>query len=402
MSNVLEDQRALEALVVNNPELEQLEALLDEFNIFEALGAVRAELRHSDFLAFLLDPHQNHGLGDAFTKAFLQNALVAVENAPISPIDLDIWGLDEVRALREWRAIDILLVDERNRLVVLIENKIDSAERSNQLQRYYHTVEQHFPDSRIVAFFLTPEGDEPSDERYIPISYKIVADVAQRMVERRASTLGPDIRTLLLHYVKMLRRYIVKESEIVELCQKIYRKHQRALDLIYEYRPDLQQDIRSLVEAVIQERSDLKLAHSTKTYIRFLPREWDVPGLKGGSEWVPQGHILLFEFVNGADSLKLKLTIGPGRPGFTRRLFELAQQKAGTPLTTFYKRPNSKWNSIYLRNILTRSDYSDAALDSLEPKIRKKWKEFLEQDLPAIQAVLRNQPWFGEMPTTGE
>ena len=65
---ISQDLEALEALVVDNPDLERLEALLDEFNIFEAIGAVRVELRHSDFLAFLLNPTQNHGLGDAFVK----------------------------------------------------------------------------------------------------------------------------------------------------------------------------------------------------------------------------------------------------------------------------------------------------------------------------------------------
>jgi hypothetical protein len=67
-----QDLEAPEALVVDNPELERLEALLDEFNIFEAIGAVRVELRHSDFLAFLLNPTQNHGLGDAFVKRLLE------------------------------------------------------------------------------------------------------------------------------------------------------------------------------------------------------------------------------------------------------------------------------------------------------------------------------------------
>ena len=34
--------------------LEKLEGMLSGFNIFEAIGAVNRELRHSDFLAFLL------------------------------------------------------------------------------------------------------------------------------------------------------------------------------------------------------------------------------------------------------------------------------------------------------------------------------------------------------------
>jgi hypothetical protein len=54
----IEDRQALEAFVVENDDLETLEGLLEQFNIFEALGVARQELRHSDFLAFLLDPRQ--------------------------------------------------------------------------------------------------------------------------------------------------------------------------------------------------------------------------------------------------------------------------------------------------------------------------------------------------------
>ena len=46
-----------------------LEALLDRFNLFEALGVARQELRHSDFLGFLLNPQQPHSLGDFFLEA---------------------------------------------------------------------------------------------------------------------------------------------------------------------------------------------------------------------------------------------------------------------------------------------------------------------------------------------
>jgi hypothetical protein len=39
------DRKALETLVVDNPELERLEVLLDQFNIFEVIGATWQELR---------------------------------------------------------------------------------------------------------------------------------------------------------------------------------------------------------------------------------------------------------------------------------------------------------------------------------------------------------------------
>jgi len=48
-------REALEDFLIENPDLERLEIMLGEFNLFEALGVVRQELRHSDFLGFLLD-----------------------------------------------------------------------------------------------------------------------------------------------------------------------------------------------------------------------------------------------------------------------------------------------------------------------------------------------------------
>jgi hypothetical protein len=53
---VTDQLAALTAFCVNNAELEQLEAMLAEFNVFEAAGLTSQEIRHSRFLSFLLDP----------------------------------------------------------------------------------------------------------------------------------------------------------------------------------------------------------------------------------------------------------------------------------------------------------------------------------------------------------
>jgi hypothetical protein len=78
---------ALQRLVVDNPELEHLEKMISGFNVFEAIGVVRQELKHSDFLAFLLEPRGSHGLGDAFAKRLLQAALPSPSAAvlPVTP-----------------------------------------------------------------------------------------------------------------------------------------------------------------------------------------------------------------------------------------------------------------------------------------------------------------------------
>lgn len=78
----LEERALLEAFVVDNPDLERLESLLAEFNIFEALWGkkVRGELRHSDFLAFLLNPTENHGLGDIFLRKLLNTVKINIDS----------------------------------------------------------------------------------------------------------------------------------------------------------------------------------------------------------------------------------------------------------------------------------------------------------------------------------
>ena len=49
----------------------------------------------------------------------------------------------------------------------------------------------------------------PSGEDDITVSYGSVCEVIEGLVERRASMLGPDVRTVMVHYTQMLRRYIV-------------------------------------------------------------------------------------------------------------------------------------------------------------------------------------------------
>jgi len=66
---------ALERFVVENEDLLALEERIGRFNIFDALGVVRAEIRHSNFLAWLLDPLESHGQGALFLKALLMDLL---------------------------------------------------------------------------------------------------------------------------------------------------------------------------------------------------------------------------------------------------------------------------------------------------------------------------------------
>jgi hypothetical protein len=395
MNNSDTDIKTLEALVINNPDLERLESLLGQFNLFEALGAVHVEVRHSDFLAFLLAPSESHGLGDFFVKRLLQSALSisAGQTLPITLIDLDTWDFDEMIVLREWQNIDLLLLDQRNQLAVIIENKIHSSEHSDQLGRYWRTIQQHYPDWRILGLFLSPEGDPPSDDNYNAIGYASVCEILENLIKTRSSALNSDVRVAIIHYTQMLRRHIMSESEIAELCQRIYRKHKRAIDMIYEYRPDQQGAIQEMLVRLVESEPNLILDHSSKSYVRFGLKEWDVPLLHQGEGWTNTGRMLLFQFNNFEDRLWLYLVIGPGPIDTRQKLHDVAHAHK-PPFKPAYRALNKKWNTIYQREILSPSTYHGTTAEEKEVEIQKKWAQFLAHDLPQIQSFLKSEAWI--------
>ena len=102
------------------------------------------EIRHSNFLSWLLDPKESHKLGDIFLKRFLREVFSSDKFGEIDQIDVEGMDLSKAEIQREWKNIDILIILEG--VVVCIENKVLSKEHSNQLKRYKEIIEKQFPD----------------------------------------------------------------------------------------------------------------------------------------------------------------------------------------------------------------------------------------------------------------
>ena len=161
---------ALENFAANTLGLEKLKELnskwLSELDLFDVLGVVHGELVHSRFLAWLLDPQRNHGLGDYFLKSFLLRTCITAGKLGISAITparihATDWSETEVR--REWQNIDILILNREARFVCAVENKIWAgegidADGASQLTRYRETLENEFPDFTRHFVFLSPQA----------------------------------------------------------------------------------------------------------------------------------------------------------------------------------------------------------------------------------------------------
>ncbi len=393
---IKEERELLERFVVDNQDLEKLESELAKFNLFEAIGVVRQELRHSDWLAFLLNPSQNHRLDDIFLKRLLKRVLLEADEVTdlsglrVSPVDIDIADLEDAEVRREWKNIDILIHSPSNRLVCAIENKIDSEEHSNQLERYWKIISKEFRDCRAILIYLSPEGNPPSHKRWIACSYSKIAELIKNICENYQSTLGSDVYTLMTHYSNLLRRHIASDSEIAELCRKIYNKHKQALDLIFEHRPDVQSEIAKFVEELVNKEAELVLDHSSKRFIVFAVEEWDkFPFQMTAYEGTKSKRILLFAFDNLPDNLFLSLVICPGNPSIQQDIYQIAKDNPANFLNMDRKLKN-KWTAIDRRQILKPTDYDNADIEDLTKKVQDKWQQFFDHDLPTIQKIIRN------------
>lgn len=389
-------RQALTAFTYDNPELARLESLLTRFNLFEAVGVVRHELRHSDFLAYLLDPSRSHGLGSLFLREFLQAVqLTSGAESALALLDLDALDFRQSFVLREWHYVDILVVDSANQLAVIIENKIGTSEHSDQLNRYYTNFARHYPGYNPIALYLTPDGDEPRNSPdYQAVSYTLVCEVIEKIAQNNRAAIDSEVVIVLEHYAQMLKRHILSDTEVAELCRNIYQQHKQALDLIFEHRPDQQVQIYQYVKSLVQQETDLKIGGNGKNGIVFSLHEWQNSPRHGGEVGENICWLLYFEFINKTDSLTLALKVIPGDLLEREKHLQMAQKYKFRGFSTRLNRGYSVISSVLF---LTESDY-EKPQEEIEAIIFEKWLEYRHDEMPRIVEAVRNEKWLWELP----
>ena len=304
------------------------------------------------------------------------------------PIDVDVWDLSRTEVRREWQHIDICLINEGRKFICVIENKVYSSEHSNQLKRYRETVETLYPGWKHHFVFLTATDDEPSDnEHYVRITYEDICETIEHVVKLRAWDVTNDVQIALSHYLTLVRRHIMPDLEVQELCRRIYAKHRQALDLIFEHRQDLQSELHDALVAMVEEEPQFLADSSSKHWIRFLPADWDIPKFQLGEGWTSSHRMLLFEFHNTQGSLRLVAQLGPRDQDVREELFDLVKE-TGAPFKPILKRRLTKWFRLYDMPFLRADDYEDADLDQMMSRVREVWAEFKERELPKLQSAL--------------
>ena len=399
-----EEEAVLQALVLDS-DLERLEDLLAEFNLFDVLNIAGRELQHSAFLRWLFDPKGSHGVRDYFLRVFLSQAAAAAQPQGVldivSPLDVDGWALSDVEVVNERHYIDILALSENDGFACLIENKIFSPEGEGQLRAYLRTVRETYPHLQPFPIFLTPEGIAPleDDDRicWVRLDYGRVADIIDRMLRTRGSTINESVRSFLDQYRQTLRRYVLNTNEnINELAARLYGNHRAAIDLIISAKSSPQARGLDIVESAMQtHESDLQQDDHDKWHRRyFAPCLDDIKDLTNRGEakeefrWTASGRIVLFEFkYSDPGSMTLYLWVGPGPSGTRKRLIDLAQG-GGLPFKSGKPGP---WYSMYEKIILTESDYNPLDRVKAKETVERVIQEFHAKDYPRLVSGIRRE-----------
>ncbi|MBQ6046681.1 MAG: PD-(D/E)XK nuclease family protein [Bacteroidales bacterium] len=174
-----------EILVQERTQREEKRGRGECFNIFEILGLQTSEVRlHSAIIAELLNPNGNHGLGDKFLKAFIDDIIAKQLSFNLDTSSTDVFVEYPIGPISEGYTeggrIDILLKDKYKQTII-IENKIYAGDQKYQLLRYHNYARQcaALSNEEYVILYLTLDGGQASEDsvgkedfRYYSISYR--------------------------------------------------------------------------------------------------------------------------------------------------------------------------------------------------------------------------------------
>jgi hypothetical protein len=354
---------------------QKLEILSDNPNIFDILKVEKYEIRHSNFLAWLLNPKGNHGLGSRFLKMFLFDLALDEKSKGFSVLNVQNLDYSNVEIFREWKNIDIVLII--NDIVIAIENKINHFETEGQLSKYRTAIENTFHLNNSIFVFLNPYGHEASCARYINFSYQTIANNLDQILELNKSILSRT-KIYIEDYLDNLKNIILDNGEKNMLVNQIYLQHKDFIDYIIQNKSSELQKIRILLENLIKQKGWI-LGSSSKKYLRFLTSDLDkiIPKKVLDRDW-KEGEAFLFQvdFVDNRSEIITCCAISPCEKNIRQNLLEILGNKNKSKNWLIYNNKN--------HNIKNKLKAIDCDYESIAKEIMKSLEEMVNEIEPKL------------------
>jgi hypothetical protein len=382
-SEIRKEYRSL----INDLDFDRIELELKSPNIFNVLGISRTEIRHSNFLAWLLNPNGSHGLGNIFLVKFLREISTSDITTDLDELEIENLNYSSVEIRREWNNIDLLIVFDS--LVICVENKIDSQDHSNQLSRYRTIVNDSFKQFKKVFVYLTPFGESPNSiedrDYYTPFSYESIVEQADKVLKIHGKSLSNSVFQYVSDYLTILKRELMKNDTLNELALKIYKNHKELFDFVYENKPDIATELYPFFVYKIEESGWL-LGSKNKGYARFLTKDLDRMIPRKAQGW-PLKECFLFEidFLWNKNRAIFKTVIAPCDTEIQQLFCDVIENIPGS------KKPNGKKWLVHFQhswkfeaNQMTNFDEND-----VKRIIDAEW-EHISKIVKTVEAELLN------------
>ncbi|MDE0072476.1 MAG: PD-(D/E)XK nuclease family protein [Gammaproteobacteria bacterium] len=221
-----------------------------EFNAFDVLRYAEYEIRHSNVMAWLLDPNETHGIGRAFLEWFLGQAKLP-GRLPRKIVRGE--GGQTVRVERELYYVDVVIFLESDhaRHIVAIENKPAwaSPEHYEQVRAHLERLRPEYSghDIHCVLLSTSREGIDGEDE---------IAHVSWRDVGAQIKTMHDadafwqeEVAAFIRQYLVAVGHLIGPEESDADYLRKLLDDHHSLLKYMLGVLGDEggEQEIRAMV-----------------------------------------------------------------------------------------------------------------------------------------------------------
>jgi len=250
-----------------------------DFNILEITGMGTQEIKHSNLLSWLFDNNE-HNLEYEILDEFLKKVLE--ENESTTQLYHYLYLSDkkrDIKIYREKNDIDLLIVDNSNKILIAIENKLYAKESEYQLNKYERYIDKHYSDFNKYFIFLTINSEKASKNIWMTASHKMIIDILENILEIKE--VSEKTKIIFESYIDLMKRNgIVPDEKIKELCEKIWNKkeYSEALDILIDYRvsplKSAYEKIRSKFD-FLDESNYLRLESISKLYSEKLGKNWE-------------------------------------------------------------------------------------------------------------------------------
>jgi len=389
MNENITDQLKQLVLDENFTELQNL--VNKEVNLMDILNVSHRELQHSNFLAWFFHPKETHNLGDFAIKEFIKIYFKKNQHQDLGKTSgLSVFkfvnlNFDDLEIKRESKDIDLLFLSKKERLCIVIENKIHATEGEGQLKKYMNKVVEieneiknetnndNFEFDHKIFIYLSLEDQEISEEEYIQLNYEYVFNLIEQVLKLN---LADNIKWVFEQYKQTLISLLKKNNEVEVIAEGLYKDYKVALDylnpkynkdieniekqvfnkyessfnLVFKYRPDI---VTKLQEIYIKKIEELgwKVGSCNKSMTRFTTNALFsiIPEKKGkGIGGWSNKEIFLFEIVAwGKEKGRFKPVISPGDPTIRKILCEAMENIESIPNKFKKNRVSEIWSVYY-------------------------------------------------------